>query len=79
MGREQVEVDLQVGATPGGEQLGEGADVLGQGRQVRPGGQEILQVTALVLGQVPGLVMIHDTRRRGGGDARSAWARPWLR
>jgi hypothetical protein len=45
---------FEIGAAPGGEQFGEGADVLGQGRQVRAGSQVILQVTALVFGQVRG-------------------------
>ena len=59
---------LEVGAAPGGEQVGEGADVLGEDREGRAAGQQLVEVAAVVVGQLGGSA--HDPpdeapRRRG--------------
>jgi hypothetical protein len=45
---------LQLGATAAGEQAGEGADVLGEDRERCAADQQLVEVTALVVGQLGG-------------------------
>jgi len=60
---------LQLAAATGGEQLGEGAHVLGQHRQGWAGGEQILQVSALVIRQLgrSGHDPRHQSSRRRSG------------
>jgi hypothetical protein len=45
---------LQTGAAPGIEQVGEGADVLGEDGEGRAGAQQLVKVAAAVVGQLCG-------------------------
>ena len=45
---------LEVGAAAGGEQVGEGADVLGEDGEGRAAGQQLVEVAAVMVGQLGG-------------------------
>jgi hypothetical protein len=63
---------LEVGATAGGEQVGEGAGVLDQDGERCAAGQQFIEVAALVFGQLRGPAHDppHEAPRRRGSSRR---------